>query len=268
MAFSKLCVTRELIKNKTVFILSNIYFIFTLVSLTLLTLPIGGILVLLNKFFPTKITAKNIRQFGYYYGRTLCYINTPILPVRIINKDEANKHKPCIIIANHQSFLDLYLCGMQTCNNFAYMVKSWPYKLLFFFAPMMHAAEYINVEKLSAEEIEKGCLKLLHSGTSLVIFPEGKRTRTGELGRFHTGAFRLACLANVPIAPLVFENTYVVFPAGAKFLHSQQVRITMLNAIFPEDFATSDLAHRDMMRFAHQQYVDYFYNLKHGASHA
>lgn len=268
MAFSKQYVTRELIKNKAVFILSNIYFIFISVLLTLLILPVSYALVVLHKLFPSQITAKTIRQYAYYYGRVFCYINTPVLPVSIINKDEANKHKPCIIIANHQSFLDLFLCGMQTCNNFAYMVKSWPYKLLFFFAPMMHAAQYINVEQLSSEEIEIRCMELLQSGTSLVIFPEGKRTRTGELGRFHTGAFRLACLANVPIAPLVFENSYAVFPAGSKFFCPQQIKMTMLNAIFPEDFAVSDLAHRDMMRFAHKQYVDYFYNLKRGVSHA
>jgi len=230
----------------------------------LFILPFGFILVLLNKVFPAKFPGRFTRMLCHYFGRMFCYVNSLFLPISIINKDEANKHKPCIVIANHQSFLDIFLFATQTCNDLSFMVKSWPFKVLFFFAPLMRAAEYVNVEQLSHDEIEARCLELLRSGTSLVIFPEGKRTRTGDLGRFRTGAFRLACAANVPIIPLIFENTYAIFPVGAKSFRPQRINITMLSAIYPKDFMNSDLAHRDMMRFAHKQYKDYFHDLKKG----
>ena len=261
MTFSKHYVTREWIKNKALFVLSNLYFIIVSTFITIILLPFGYILVVLSKIFPSYITGKTFRKYSYCYGRIFCYVNSPVLPVSVRNKHEANKHKPCIIIANHQSALDLFLFANQTCTDFSYMVKSWPFRVLFFFAPIMHGSEYIDVETLSPEEVQARCLKLLKSGTSLVIFPEGKRTKTGEMGRFHTGAFRLACLANVPIVPLVFENTRAVFPAHSKLIHPQRLRISLLDAIFPEEFISSDLPHRDMMRFAQKQYQDYFYNL-------
>ncbi len=261
MASSKPSVTRTLIKNKPLLIFANIYFVLVSSFITLMVLPLGYALLLFNKLFPETVTGKTLRHYSYCYGRLFCFVNRPFLPIDIMNKDEANQHKPCIIIANHQSALDLFLFGAQTCTNFSYFVKSWPFKLFFFFAPLMRASEYINVEELNPEEIERQCLNLLNSGTSLVIFPEGKRTKTGDLGRFHTGAFRLACSANVPIVPLIFENTYAVFPAYSKFIYPQRIKIKMLQAIFPKDFIASDLPHRDMMRFAHKQYVAFFNNI-------
>ena len=180
--------------------LSNIYFIFVSILITLAVLPFGYLLVILSKIFPTKITGKTFRRYSYCYGRIFCYVNRPVLPVSIINKDEANKHEPCIIIVNHQSALDLFLLGMQTCTDFSYMVKSWPFKLLFFFAPIMRGSEYINVEESSPEEIEIQCLNLLRSGTSLVIFPEGKRSKTGEMCQLFRLLLKIRMLFSPPIA--------------------------------------------------------------------
>ena len=58
---------------------------------------------------------------------------------------------------------------------------------------------------------------LLRSGWSLLIFPEGKRTRTGELLPFHPGPAILALGQRVPVLPINIEGTAAVLPPGTKY---------------------------------------------------
>ncbi len=248
-------------KNKVLLILGNIYFIFATLTLTLLVLPLCYLLVLLHKLFPKHITSLTIHKFSYLYGRAFCFVNAPVIPVKVKGSVNLSSETKCIFIANHQSFLDLYLFAKQPRRDFCYVLKSWPFRILFFFAPMMRASGYINVENVDTEEIHQKCMEKLQT-TSLVIFPEGKRSRDGSLGRFYTGAFRLAIEANVPLVPIIFENTYDVFAPGAKMLTPQEIGIAILDPIYPTDFISKDLPHRELMRFAKKQYTDYFANLE------
>jgi 1-acyl-sn-glycerol-3-phosphate acyltransferase len=245
-------------KNKVFLICANIWIFAVFICWTLLFLPWGLAIVSLDTLRLWRDGPNFMRQACYFYARIMWYLLLPALPIRIHNEDGVKKHAPCIIIANHQSFLDLFLFGAQSSPNFCFFSKSWPYKKLFFFAPMMRYAEYINVEELPPEEVEKRSLALLKKGVSLVIFPEGQRTRTGALGRFHVGAFHLACLAHVPVVPLVIENSNAVFPIGGTYFTPEPIVVRVLSAIYPQDFMYETFPHRAMMKKARECYLHYF----------
>ena len=173
----------------------------------------------------------------------------------MVNGAVAAKAKPCILGPNHQSFLDLYLVGAQAEADICLVSKHWPYRLLFFFAPIMRLAAYVDVEALPAEEVERVCLERLQQGCVLVMFPEGKRTRDGNLGRFHVGAFVIACKAAVPVVPMIIHNSRAVFPVGARVFSPATIDMELLPPVFPAFFVHDHLPHRAMLRHVRRLFV-------------
>lgn len=190
----------------------------------------------------------------WLYARTLMRRLSPFVHVHIEQVDMVRRHAPCILIANHLSFLDLYLFGLQDEPDLCMLTKTWPFRLLFFFAPAMHAAGYINVEPLSPEETEQRALQRLAEGATVIVFPEGRRSRDGATGRFHAGAFRLALRAGVPVVPLVIAGSDNVCAVGKKYLQPGTVTMRFLSPLRPENFTHETLPHRAMMRAAERLY--------------
>jgi 1-acyl-sn-glycerol-3-phosphate acyltransferase len=200
------------------------------------------------------------RRIIWLYGRTTFFFLRPWLPVHIRNPGLPVRYPCAIIVPNHQSFLDIYLLGVLSQSNLCQITKSWPYRLLFFFAPTMRSAGYIDAESLPAEEVEKLCLQRLQEGATLVIFPEGRRTRNGSLGRFHSGAFRVAVRAQVPVLPLLIKNTFRIFPPGSKTFTPAPIEMAFLDPVFPQDFVAELLPHRAMMRYVRTQFLQNLHN--------
>ncbi len=213
---------------------------------TLLVLPISWLLTPFLRRSPAGQRA--MRRFIWWYGRVMLSLLRPWIPVSMGRPALARPWQRCIIICNHQSFLDIYLLGAQTRSDICLVSKGWPYKLLFFFAPAMRAAGYINVEELSPEQLEAVCQQRLREGTALVFFPEGSRSRNGSLGRFHAGAFLLAVRAGVPLCPLLIHNSFAVFPPGCKHFSPGRIFMQFLDPVFPAAFAQESLPHRSMLR--------------------
>ena len=186
----------------------------------------------------------------WMYARTLMRLLSPFVPVHIEQVDMVKRNAPCVLIANHLSFLDLYLFGLQDEPDLCMLTKTWPFRLLFFFSPAMYAAGYINVEPLSPEETERRAIERLAAGATVIVFPEGHRSRDGTTGRFHAGAFRLAIRAGVAVVPLVIAGSDKVCAVGKRYLQPGPISMRFLPPLRPERFAHEDLPHRAMLRAA------------------
>lgn len=110
---------------------------------------------------------------------------------------------PYVVVANHESFVDILLIShlpfemkwMSKSDFFRYPLVGW----------MMRLARDIRLErndKKSGIRALKECRQRLDQRVSVMIFPEGTRSASGELADFKDGAFRLAIDAGVPILPL------------------------------------------------------------------
>ena len=188
------------------------------------------------------------------YARTLVQLLAPVVPVRVEQRDMVRRHAPCVLIANHLSFLDLYLFAMQDEPDLCMVTKSWPFRLLFFFAPGMHAAGYLDVESLGPAVCEDRAVERLRAGATVIIFPEGRRSRTGERGRFHSGAFRLAVRAGVPVVPLVISGSDTVFAVGSRWFAPGPITLRFLQPLHPEEVNGEPLPHRALLRRASALY--------------
>ena len=111
--------------------------------------------------------------------------------------------QPSVIISNHQSHIDIMLILSQT-PKIAIMVKDY-----IWYNPIFHTvARKLDCFPLSMDDEAKETLmrRVTEEGYSLMLFPEGTRTTTGEIGRFHRGAAYYADLFQLPIQPIFLEG--------------------------------------------------------------
>ena len=172
-------------------------------------------------------------------------IFTSILPAwtaKSEGRDKAVSGTTYVIISNHQSILDILFI-----NSLRYRCK-WISKIENNKIPILgwylQMADYITVnrgdEESKVEMLDKSyrCLK---GGISIMIFPEGTRSRDNEIGFFKRGAFQLAIQAKVPLLPIVIDGTGGILPKHGLVLGTgHHVKLRVLDPVHPEAFGTDN----------------------------
>jgi 1-acyl-sn-glycerol-3-phosphate acyltransferase len=168
-----------------------------------------------------------------------------LLPVKGFRKEgraKAVKGTTYVVISNHQSILDILFI-----NTLGYRLK-WISKIENKKIPILGwylgMADYIPVDRGNEESklimIEES-LNCLRKGTSIMIFPEGTRSKDGEIGFFKRGAFQLAIQAGVPVLPIVIDGTGGILPKhGMIFGTGHDVKLKVLDPVHPESFGTEN----------------------------
>jgi 1-acyl-sn-glycerol-3-phosphate acyltransferase len=167
----------------------------------------------------------------------------PIWKIRIEGREKTKKGVTYVIISNHQSVLDTLIIN---CLRYRY---KWVSKIENTKIPLLgwylRMADYITVnrgnEDSKVEMLEKS-LNCLKSGTSVMIFPEGTRSRDMEVALFKRGAFQLAIQAGVPILPVMLEATGGILPKhGLIFGSGFNITIHVLDPVYPSAFPTENV---------------------------
>ncbi len=117
--------------------------------------------------------------------------------------------KPSVIIANHTSFFDI-LALARLHPNVIMLVNKWVYDSVLFGNAIKYA-DYVPTFDSLDNNIDK-VKKLVSHGYSIIVFPEGTRSATGKMGRFHKGAFYLADKLNLDITPIALHGFSYIMP--------------------------------------------------------
>lgn len=175
-----------------------------------------------------------IRILVHSYGKICCRLLAGQTPVVAENR-AGRLPRPCIVVANHQSFFDPYCLGFFPIHAPVFVVRAWPFRIPLY-GRIMHRAGYINIEELGKDAFLQQAREVMEEKATLMVFPEGTRSASGVLGRFRAGAFKLAADLNVPVVPLCIDGTGCVFPKGARFGKPAPVKITLLPPVDPAQF--------------------------------
>ncbi|MBN2644649.1 MAG: 1-acyl-sn-glycerol-3-phosphate acyltransferase [Desulfuromonadaceae bacterium] len=176
-----------------------------------------------------------VRHLIWVYGRGWLLLIQPWVRFERCGLSGEEIPRPCVYVINHLSFFDTYFMAALPDSDVAFAVRSWPFRM-FWYRLFMRGAGYLEVENQSwAETIKQGCA-VLRQGGCVLFFPEGHRSRNGELQRFYSGAFQLAIAARVPVVPLCITGTDRLLPPGRHYLKPARVRLRVLPAISSEPF--------------------------------
>ena len=216
-------------------ILFSLYVWILVLVVTLVLSPIFFVVWLLTFLFDKKLII--LHYLANFWGSLFTRL-VPGWNVKIIGKEKLN-NKPQIIVANHQSqedILIIYRLGVP----FRWISKAEIFKIPFY-GWLMHLKGDIKLQRSSKSSIKKMMIdaeKTLRKGCILTIFPEGTRSKTGQLGTFKEGAFKLAQATHIPIVPVVIYGTgqKLIYPNGL-FKGKHQVIVKILDEISCDRFS-------------------------------
>ena len=134
---------------------------------------------------------------------------------------------PVLIAANHRSFLDPPLVGMWFRDPVSYFARAnlWRIPPIRFMLESMHG---IPVDRDNpGMSSMKGAVENLKRGISVLVFPEGTRTKTGRIGRLREGPALFARRAGVPVVPVYVHRSETAWPRGALLPRAGGMRIAV-----------------------------------------
>lgn len=217
--------------------LSVLYYLFTLLQVSFWFVISVIVLILTYPFDKS-------RRWVHECSRCICIILygvPPLMRRTIDGVENIEKGKPYVMVMNHNSGFDIF-AAYKIPLNFRWVSKREVFRVPFMgWLLPIHGdipIERGNASAAMAKVIRDGKL-WLSRGASIAIFPEGTRSKTGEMGRFKAGAFNLAAEAGVDILPIVMTGTNEMIK-GWKINWRNRTAIRVMPAIKADVVAATD----------------------------
>lgn len=210
-------------------LLLNLYYWPMFALVTILTIILIPFIILFEMVFLGMKMDQAVRWLIGMYGWILVKAIPFFGPV-IVDYRAGKLPETCIYVPNHTSSIEPYLFAALWVE--AGFVTTWPFKIPLY-GSMMRKAGYINAE-YGWEEMKRQSIAFLRNGPSLIIWPEGHRSRDGKIGRFKNGAFAISVETGIPIVPVCILGADKVLPPGKKSLTPHRVRLIVLEPVYPE----------------------------------
>ena len=199
---------------------------------------VTGCIILTISTFILTITPLRKNKKKYVLHRMIRRMSASLIHLmfnvrkKYINRENVHLDKPALIIANHQSFLDIMMILMLH-PKIILMTNNWVWNSPIFGRVIRFADFYPS--DAGAENSAEKLQDLVNKGYSVMIFPEGTRSKTGKIGRFKKGAFYIAEQLGLEILPIIFHGTGDCIRKKDFLVHGTTVTMKFLDRISPYD---------------------------------
>jgi 1-acyl-sn-glycerol-3-phosphate acyltransferase len=163
--------------------------------------------------------------------------------VEIKGLENIDPDRPQIFAANHSGLHDILSLAAHLPIQFRWVAK----KSLFsvpFMGWHMRRSGYIPIDRENPREAARSIIeaaRIIRGGVNAIAFPEGTRSRTGDIGQFRSGAFALALRTGVPLVPIILEGSYrVIMPKTLQVNPGTIIRIRIDKPIDLSAYDKSD----------------------------
>jgi len=176
------------------------------------------------------------RQTLYMFGRVFCRGLARLMGWRmeVANRERLDASRPCVFIANHQSFLDLVTFGSifprRTVSAGKREIGRIPVFGWFYRLSGNLVLDRGNPRD-ARDSLDEVARTIRGENVSVWFMPEGHRNQGPELLPFKSGAFRLALAAGIPVVPVVAEPLEVISDTKRRLARPGTLRITVLEPI-------------------------------------
>ncbi|APM38354.1 lysophospholipid acyltransferase family protein [Clostridium kluyveri] len=167
---------------------------------------------------------------------------------------------PCLFVSNHQGFLDIPIIVHSVDRTVGFIAKKEiiKFKLI---AYWMKQIKCVFIDRKSIRESMKSineAIQILKGGHSMVIFPEGTRSKGPRIGEFKKGSLKLALKAKVPIVPIAIDGSYKL-REGNKYsiVKSAKVKVTICKPIYTDRLSKEELS--DISNIVRQEILRQIY---------
>jgi 1-acyl-sn-glycerol-3-phosphate acyltransferase len=159
--------------------------------------------------------------------------------IRATGRDNLPRQGGALLVSNHLSHLDVFILGIPLERPLNYVARSTLF--LPVLGPLIRSVGGFPIQRegIGAQGL-KETLRRLKKGGIVVLFPEGTRSRDGELAELKSGISVLAARARVAIIPAGIAGTFEAWPRTRRFPRPHPVRIHYGPAILPEELEGLD----------------------------
>lgn len=183
-----------------------------------------------------------LQQYTCVWSSLYLWVN-PFWSLQKKGVERVDKKKAYVIVANHQSMADI-ICVFNTFLHFKWVAKKELFKI-----PLlgwnMSLNGYVGIDRGNPDSRDRclsECRDWLKKGSSVFFFPEGTRSKDGQLRDFKPGAFRLAIESNCDILPIVIRDSLHAIPKHSRLLSGKsKMKLEVLDPISVQAYQGQDL---------------------------
>ncbi len=150
--------------------------------------------------------------------------------------------RPVLYVGDHRSIFDVII-GYSLCPGPTSFVSKDAFAKVPLFATWMRRLHCLFLDRedpRSGIQMIKQSVEHLEQGISVFIFPEGTRSRTGEMLPFKAGTFKIATKAEAPVVPVAFTNTASILEAQFPRIRKQTVVVHFGGPIYTENMTKEE----------------------------
>ncbi len=179
------------------------------------------------------LTAKFARAFFRISGIALSVHGAERLP-----------SVPCVIVANHASYLDGVVACAALPPDFAFVIKKEMVRMpLAGLLLRRLGSEFVErYDRRQSASDARRVLKTAAGGQSLVFFPEGTIDATPQIGKFQRGAFATAARSGMPIVAVAIHGTRAVLAPDSRLMRRKPIRFEILAILHGSEARTQSRA--------------------------
>lgn len=169
------------------------------------------------------------------WSRAMCWLT--LVSVEVHGSEHISAGRSYVFVANHQGAYDIFSIYGWLGHNFRWMMKQSLERIpLVGWACKRTGQVFVDSRTPAAiRRTMKAAESRLAGGLSLVVFPEGARTFTGEVGRFKRGAYTLATEFGLPVVPVTIDGAFAVMPRTTLIPRYGRIVLTIHEPIPADD---------------------------------
>lgn len=141
-------------------------------------------------------------------------VNDLNIKINVMGKDNLPENGPVVFVANHQGYGDIPVCCAVLDKFQTGFIAKSSLKKLPFYGEWIQNIRSVMLDREDPRESLRAietAIGFINQGFSIVVFPEGHRSKGGEMSEFKKGSLRLATKPGVPVIPISIEGTYRLF---------------------------------------------------------